>query len=143
MPEKSEKKSLQRIILIAVSVAFLGTMVFPIVQMLGDSSQPSNNAATPDKIAIYEQLQEKAKGYDEVLKREPNNPMALNELAKTRYQMYQLKGDISDLKEMVEPLEKLVKLYPEQKELTTLLGAIEQQVAPESQPQKPTAESQK
>jgi hypothetical protein len=118
-------------------------MVFPIVQMLGDSSQPSNNAATPDKIAIYEQLQEKAKGYDEVLKREPNNPMALNELAKTRYQMYQLKGDISDLKEMVEPLEKLVKLYPEQKELTTLLGAIEQQVAPESQPQKPTAESQK
>lgn len=137
MTEKSKPKTIQRVLIIVASCAFLGTLVVPIVQMFGDASQPANNTATPNNTAAYEQLQQKATGYEEVLKREPNNPMALNELAKTRYQMYQLKGSNEDLKKMVDPLEKLVKLYPEQKELKALLEQVKMQVSQTDRPLKP------
>lgn len=129
MAEKSNLKTIKRVLIIVASCAFLGTLVVPIVEMFSNASQPANNTATPDNTAAYEQLQQKAIGYEEVLKREPNNPMALNELAKTRYQMYQLKGNNEDLKKMVDPLDKLVKLYPEQKELKALLEQVKTQVA--------------
>ena len=137
MAEKSKPKTIQRVLIIVASCAFLGTLVVPIVEMFSNASQPANNEATQDNIAAaYEQLQQKATGYEEVLKREPNNPMALNELAKTRYQMYKLKGSNEDLNKMVAPLEKLVKLYPEQKELKALLEQVKTQVAQTNQPSK-------
>ncbi|MCU0535246.1 MAG: tetratricopeptide repeat protein [Hydrococcus sp. Prado102] len=137
MVEKSKPKTIQRVLIIVASAAFLGTLVVPIFEMFSNTSQPANNAATQENTAAaYEQLQQKATGYEEVLKREPNNPMALNELAKTRYQMYQLKGSNEDLKKMVDPLDKLVKLYPEQKELKALLEQVKTQVAQTNQPSK-------
>jgi small-conductance mechanosensitive channel len=137
MAEKSKPKTIQRVLIIVASAAFLGTLVVPIVEMFSGASQPANNTETPDNTAAYEQLQQKATGYEEVLKREPNNPKALNELAKTRYQMYQLTKSDEDLKKMVDPLEKLVKLYPEQKELKALLEQVKMQVSQTNQPPKP------
>ncbi|NJO94269.1 MAG: tetratricopeptide repeat protein [Hydrococcus sp. RM1_1_31] len=124
MPEKYEKKTLQRVLIIVFCVAFLGTLVLSAVEMFKSPSQPVNNAATntnPGNPPISE-LQKQAEGYETVLKREPNNPLVLQKLVETRLQMNDLQGAIA-------PMEKLVKLYPEQKELKTLLDAIKQQAA--------------
>jgi cytochrome c-type biogenesis protein CcmH/NrfG len=142
MAEKSKPKTIQRVLIIVASCAFLGTLVVPIVDMFSKAYQPANNEATQDNIAAaYEQLQQKATGYEEVLKREPNNPTALEELTKTRFQIYQLKGSKEDLQKAIVPLEKLVKLYPERKELKALLEQAKTQVAQTNQPSK--SETQK
>lgn len=92
--------------------------------MFKSPSQPVNNAATNTNLGNppISELQKQAEGYETVLKREPNNPLVLQKLVETRLQMNDLQGAIA-------PMEKLVKLYPEQKELKTLLDAIKQQAA--------------
>ena len=70
------------------------------------------------------QLAEREQGYELVLKREPENPAALQGLVETRIQMDDLAGAI-------EPMEKLVKIYPEQPELQALLEALKQQAQPQ------------
>jgi cytochrome c-type biogenesis protein CcmH/NrfG len=122
MPEKSEKKTLQRVLIIVSCVAFLGTLVLSAVEMFKSPSQPVNNAATNPGNPSISELQKQAEGYENVLKREPNNPLALQKLVETRLQMNDLQGAIA-------PMEKLVQMYPEQKELKTLLNAIKQQAA--------------
>jgi predicted Zn-dependent protease len=163
MPEKSDKKPIKRILIIVASTAFLGTLIFPVVEMFSNSSQPSTNADNPEKAALNKQLQEKAEQYETVLKREPDNPTALTELAKARLQMEDYQGAINPLEKLyklypdepvvlqalvdvqiktnnikgaIEPMEKLVKLYPEQQEYKDVLAVIKQQASQENQPAK-------
>jgi Flp pilus assembly protein TadD len=65
------------------------------------------------------QLQKQAQGYELVLKREPNNQLALQGLVQARLQMNDLQG-------AVEPMEKLVKLNPDNPQYKALLTAIKQ-----------------
>jgi predicted Zn-dependent protease len=126
MPEKSDRNALQRILIIAAGCAFLGTLVIPIAQMFTDASQPSSNVATTSESineqAIRQQAKERAQAYEQVLKREPNNQAALQGLVDSRLKMNDLKGAIA-------PMEKLVKLYPNQKEYKALLEVIQQQAS--------------
>lgn len=164
MPENSDKKPIQRILIIVASSAFLATMIFPIAGLFSDSSQPSNNVATIDAQSLQKQLQEQAQGYEAVLKREPDNQIALQGLAETRLEMNDPKGAIAPLEKLVKldpnnpigleglakarirmndpkgaiaPLEKLAKLYPEQQEIKSVLKQLKEQVAQESQQPQP------
>lgn len=120
MPEKSEKKTLQRVLIIASCVAFLGTLILSAVELFKSPSPSVNNTATNPDTSPISELQKKAEGYETVLKREPDNPLALQGLVETRLQMNDLQGAIA-------PMEKLVKMYPNQKELKTLLDTIKLQ----------------
>ena len=133
---KSSKKSiLQKVFIIGSGLAFLGMMTLPMLDMFKESPE-STQAASPNTNPT-EQLNQIADGYEKVLKREPNNPTALQGLAEIRLKMNDLKGAIA-------PMEKLVALYPEEKKLKGLLDAIKQQVktgkAPSdvAQPAQPT-----
>jgi cytochrome c-type biogenesis protein CcmH/NrfG len=164
MSEKSNRNPWRQILVIGISAAFLGTMIIPIVQSFTDSS----NVATSNEQALQKQLQERAKGYEEVIKREPNNQLALLELARTRVQMNDMKGAVElfeklieldpknqvaleglaqtrilmeDAKGAIAPLEKLVKLYPENQEYKSVLEKLKQQVAQEGK--QPKTESKK
>jgi predicted Zn-dependent protease len=117
---KSSKKSiLQKVFIIGSGLAFLGMMTLPMLDMFKESPE-STQAASPNTNPT-EQLNQIADGYEKVLKREPNNPTALQGLAEIRLKMNDLKGAIA-------PMEKLVALYPEEKKLKGLLDAIKQQV---------------
>ncbi|MGK7872034.1 MAG: tetratricopeptide repeat protein [Xenococcaceae cyanobacterium] len=127
MSEKSKKKLLQRIMILVPGVAFLGFMVFPFIRMFHSPSQPQlERAATSETASIAQELQDRESGYELVLEREPENPVALQGLVETRLHMKDFEGAI-------EPMEKLVELYPEQEELKALLAAIKKQVAEGSQ----------
>lgn len=108
---------LQKVLIIGSGLAFLGTMVIPMFGMFQTPQTAAPTANQPSK----DSLQAIAQGYEKVLAREPENPTALQGLAEVRLKMGDLKGAIP-------PLEKLVKLYPQETQLKQLLGAIQYQV---------------
>ena len=70
-------------------------------------------------------LELRAKGYEQVLEREPENTTALQGLLEARLQLFRLgQGDI---KGIITPLEKLSKLNPEETRYAVLLAQAKQQ----------------
>lgn len=118
MPEKSTKKKLQRILIVASGLAFLGSTGVFLLGLFNNTSQSTQPVQTQTG-SIEEKLKQEEKGYEAVLQREPNNPAALQGLVQTRLQMGNLQGAI-------EPTEKLVKLYPNEPKLKELLAAIKE-----------------
>jgi cytochrome c-type biogenesis protein CcmH/NrfG len=84
------------------------------------SQEPPQNAQTA-ATAKNSQLEELVKGYESVLQREPENQFALQKLVETRLQMNDLQGAIV-------PMEKLVKLNPDNAQYKALLAGIKQRV---------------
>lgn len=80
------------------------------------SSQPS-----PLSQVEQEKLASQALGYQMVLEREPDNQTALRGLLDSRLQQ-------GDLKQAIEPLEKLAQLNPQQSDYLLLLAEAKQQV---------------
>lgn len=118
MREKSEKKLLQRILILASGLAFFGSSAGVLVGMLVTPQQQESTSARAT--SIEEELQSKESGYELVLEREPDNSMALQGLVQTRLELRDFQGAI-------EPLEKLVKLYPREERLSDLLREIKKQ----------------
>ena len=116
----SAKKPLQKLILLVSAVSFLGSTGYALAQMFSSGFEQAEKTAA-EGASVEQQLQAQARGYELVLQREPENPMALEGLVKTRLQMNNLEG-------AVEPLEKLVEMQPEQTEYKILLAEIQQQV---------------
>jgi tetratricopeptide (TPR) repeat protein len=119
-----------RIILALAVLAFVGVSVIPIIGALNNTS-PSNQeaASTRSGVPSSEQkskLEDEVRGYELVLQREPENQTALKGLLQARLQLLSLKqGNINGV---IEPLEKLAKLNPEQSEYGVLLAQAKQQI---------------
>jgi predicted Zn-dependent protease len=121
MSQNTSQKPIYRIITILSAIAFGGSTLFGIVGLyISAFQEPKSNvsAATASKDA---QLKELAQGYELVLKREPDNQLALQGLVQARIQLNDLQGAI-------EPMEKLVKLNPERADYKTVLGGIKQRL---------------
>ncbi|NEO31825.1 MAG: tetratricopeptide repeat protein [Symploca sp. SIO3C6] len=117
----SEKKPLQKILILALVSAFLGSTGIMAVGLFSDALQQPEESATSEAELIIKELQEQEKGYEKVLEREPENLFALQRLVQIRLQMNNLTGAI-------QPLEKLIELNPEQSEYKELLDRLKQQV---------------
>lgn len=101
-------------------VAVLGFAALSLLPILSNR-QPNNNpatASTPGYDAKAE-LETRAKGYELVLEREPDNQTALRGLVEARAQM----GDMAGV---IEPLEKLAELNPDVVDYRILLGQTKQ-----------------
>ena len=75
---------------------------------------------TTEADSLQTELQAQIRGYELVLKREPNNSIVLEGLVNTYLQMNDYKGAIA-------PLEKLVKLNPGRSDYVKLLKQISSQ----------------
>ncbi|MDP5339344.1 MAG: tetratricopeptide repeat protein [Nodularia sp. (in: cyanobacteria)] len=121
---------LVRIILALAVSAFVGVSVIPIISAINNPSSSNQNAAsTNGSVPSSDQLsklQDEVRGYELVLQREPENQTALNGLLKARLQLLSLKQ--GDIQGVIEPLEKLAKLNPEQSEYGVLLAQAKQQL---------------
>jgi predicted Zn-dependent protease len=121
MPEKDPKKTRQRLIMIISGLFFLGSVSVPLVGMFTRQSPSEDTITNTQQQAMLEQLKAQEKGYQSVLEREPNNPVALEGLIQTRIQLGDAKGAIA-------PLEKLIELYPDDEQLKKVLEILKQQV---------------
>ncbi|KYC36326.1 Tfp pilus assembly protein PilF [Scytonema hofmannii PCC 7110] len=129
MSQSRNRWMVNAVLLLAV-LAFVGVSMIPLFSVFNDT-QPStqesgsnrNSSASSDQKS---KLQDAARGYEQVLQREPNNETALRGLIETRLQLIRLGG--SDIKEVIEPLERLAKQKPEQTRYAVLLAQAKQQI---------------
>ena len=124
--ESTQKKSsnsrvhrsdrIKQIFALVSMVGFGGSAIFGIVNLFG-SGLSSQHQQKPAPVAVSQEslLAAQERGYVGVLQREPQNQTALEGLANVRLQMNNKLGAI-------EPLEKLVKLYPDRADYKQLLG---------------------
>ena len=123
MSQNTSPKPIQRILVILSGLAFAGSSVVGMAQLFTNTSQKTQNTPTTEAGSKNLKLKEQERGYELVIKREPNNQLALQGLVQTRLQMNDLKG-------AVEPMEKLVKLNPDNPQYKALLAGIKQRVGP-------------
>ncbi|MEL6247125.1 MAG: tetratricopeptide repeat protein [Cyanobacteria bacterium J06627_15] len=104
--------------LLAVSVGpFIGAALNPTA-----ANSTPNTAASPATAEDQRaELEGRAKGYELVLEREPNNAVALQGLVETRIALGDLPG-------VVEPLERLAELNPDVPNYAVLLAQTKQQL---------------
>lgn len=118
------------VILLLAVLAFVG---FSMVPLLSSVMQP-NRASSPNSPSPMasgtapqkEDLESRAKGYESVLQREPENQTALRGLLEARLQLIGM--GYGEVKDVIEPLEKLVKLNPQEMDYSVLLAQAKQQV---------------
>ncbi|MEH1778322.1 MAG: tetratricopeptide repeat protein [Nostoc sp.] len=125
-----------QVILALAILAFVGVSVIPIIGAFNNTPPSSQNtASTRGSLSPADQkskLEDEARGYEQVLQREPENQTALKGLLQARLQLLSQKEKSevkpADIQVVIEPLEKLAKLNPEQSEYSVLLAQAKQQI---------------
>jgi predicted Zn-dependent protease len=102
-------------------VSFVGSMAVAAIPFLLEANKSPTQQTAQQAPSEESLLKEKERGYQLVLQREPENPVALEGLVYVRLQLKDDRG-------AVEPLEKLVKLRPDRQEYKVLLEELRKQV---------------
>lgn len=110
-------------VLVVAVGAFLALSVLPFLTAGGDrtSSATSNSNPSSEVNDAQAELEDRARGYELVLEREPDNQTAIEGLVDARIQLGDLEG-------VVEPLEKLAEMNPNTPEYRVLLGQTKQSI---------------
>jgi tetratricopeptide (TPR) repeat protein len=116
------------IILVLAVFAFVGVSIVPLIAAFTNTQGATQNSANVGGNSSEQksQLEDAARGYQLVLQREPENQTALRGLLETRLQLLNL--GVGEVKEVIEPLEKLAKLNPEQTRYAVLLAQAKQRI---------------
>jgi cytochrome c-type biogenesis protein CcmH/NrfG len=112
------RKKVQQIITLTSIASLFGSTVYGALGAISSAPQQPQEDATA-LFSRESQLQVQARGYELVLKREPDNQVALRGLMEARLQMKNPKGAIA-------PLQKLVQLNPGKQEYKMLLAQVKQ-----------------
>ncbi|MBD0301831.1 MAG: Tfp pilus assembly protein PilF, partial [Tolypothrix sp. T3-bin4] len=125
-----------QVVLAVAILAFVGVSVIPIIGAFNNTPPSNQNtASTRGTLPSSDQkskLEDEVRGYEQVLQREPENQTALKGLLQARLQLLSQKEKSevkpADIQVVIEPLEKLAKLNPEQSEYSVLLAQAKQQI---------------
>ncbi len=125
-----------KVVLVIAVLAFVGVSVVPIIGAFNNTppsnQNTSNTRGSSPSSDQKSQLEDQVRGYELVLQREPENQTALKGLLQARLTLLsqKAKGEVkpSDIQAVIEPLEKLAKLNPEQSEYAVLLAQAKQQI---------------
>ncbi len=122
--QKQPRRWFTIIILGASSLVFIGLSIFPLITALTTQQTavptPSSNASDSPEV-----LQKEADGYQIVLKRDPNNESALQGFVETQIKLMRL--GVRKPKDVVDPLQKLVKANPNNPRYQMVLAQFQQQ----------------
>ena len=133
---ESRNRWVVRVVLAFAVVAFLGVSIMPIITAVNKpQSSPQNQPTADPKISSSEQkskLEDQVRGYELVLQKDTENQTALKGLLQARLSLLSQKsrGEVkpADIQAVIEPLEKLAKLNPQQSEYGVLLAQAKQQI---------------
>ncbi|NES99795.1 MAG: tetratricopeptide repeat protein [Sphaerospermopsis sp. SIO1G1] len=132
---QTRNKWVIRVVLLLAVTAFLGVSLIPILGAFNDSQsavQTNTNNVTNSSSQDNSKLEDTIRGYELVLQREPENQTALKGLVQARLELLAQKEnnkvENADIQAVIEPLEKLAKLNPQQTEYGVLLAQAKQQI---------------
>lgn len=110
-------------VLVVAVGAFLALSILPFLSGRGNPSATTTPSAgqSPEAADVRTELEARAKGYESVLEREPDNETAMRGLVEARIQLGDLEG-------VIEPLEKLAEMSPDVPEYRILLGQAKQSI---------------
>lgn len=118
------------IVLGVAVLAFVGVSMVPLLAAFNNAPHSTESSTTAkNDLSPSEQkskLEDTARGYEQVLQREPEDQAALSGLLQTRLQLLSL--GVGDVKGVIEPLEKLTKLNPQKTEYAVLLAQAKEQI---------------
>jgi tetratricopeptide (TPR) repeat protein len=125
-----------KVVLVLAVVAFVGVSMVPIIAAFNNTQRSPQKAANTSSSSPESdqksKVEDQVRGYELVLQREPENQAALKGLLEARLQLLSQKpkGEIkpADIQAVIEPLEKLVKLNPDQSKYAVLLAQAKQQI---------------
>lgn len=126
MIQKRNRWLVNAVLIISV-VALLGFSMVPLIQgVIQNNQNTTNGKPSPTQPAANsgpkkEELEARAKGYELVLQREPDNQTALKGLLEAKL-------GLGDVKGAIPPLEKLAKANPNEADYGVLLAQAKQQV---------------
>lgn len=121
-PDNKKNKTWILVVIGIIVVAFVGVSVIPFLNNQPSPQQANNPASTQTQPEPeQENLADQARGYEAVLKKEPENENALQGLLEVRIQQGDIEGALP-------PLEKLADLNPDQQAYRILLAQAKQQV---------------
>ncbi|MCG9889947.1 MAG: tetratricopeptide repeat protein [Thermosynechococcaceae cyanobacterium MS004] len=127
--QKKSRNWLTIIVLSIASLGFLGATMIPLIAgIINQQSTPSPNASgspTATAANASENLLKEEEGYQIVLKRNPEDENVLKGLIQTRLQLIQ--SGLRKPKDVVEPLQQLVKIKPTEPLYASLLAQSQQQ----------------
>ncbi|KAB8317409.1 tetratricopeptide repeat protein [Tolypothrix campylonemoides VB511288] len=127
---KPRNRWIVNVILLLAVLAFVGVSIVPLIgafdQTQSSTQQSANTRSGSPSSDQKSKLEDAARGYEQVLQRESENQTALRGLLETRLQLLSL--GVGDIKSIIEPLEKLAKLNPEQTRYSVLLAQAKQQI---------------
>lgn len=109
-----------QIILMLAVLAFLGVSMVPLIGAFNTPTSVHKSTAPEDGVASTSKLEDEVRGLELVLQREPDNQTALKSLLQARLLL--LRQNKTTMKAVIEPLEKLAKLNPENTQYTVLLA---------------------
>lgn len=119
-----KRRGLVGVVLVLAVIAFVGFSMGPLISGILENNQSKRQvASTPSpqaQASPQSDLQAQARGYELVLQREPENETALQGLLQTKLELIRLKQ--ANIKEVIEPLEKLAKKHPEDNRYNILLA---------------------
>ena len=109
-------------VLVVAIGAFLTISLLPLFAGRGNHSTTTTpTAQTSETTDLQSELEARARGYELVLEREPDNQTAIQGLVDARIQLGDLEGTI-------EPLERLSELNPDVPDYQIILGQAKQQL---------------
>jgi tetratricopeptide (TPR) repeat protein len=120
----------RRIILILGILLLTGVSIVPAIDAYNKSrnSQTNNPNNNNQQLSAAEQiakLKDEVKVSERILQRKPDDEAALVDLLKAHLQLYRLKQ--GDIKDIIQTLEKLVKLKPDNTKYAVLLAQVKQE----------------
>lgn len=127
---KPRNRWIVNVILLLALLAFVGVSIVPLIGAFNETQSSTEQSANPrtgsPSSDQKSKLEDAARGYEQVLQRESDNQTELRGLLETRLQLLSL--GVGEIKSIIEPLEKLAKLNPEQTRYAVLLAQAKQQI---------------
>ena len=112
------------VVLVLAVIAFVGFSMGPLISGIVENNQSKRQPAPAPtqsaQTAKQSDLQAQARGYELVLQREPDNETALKGLLQAKLELIRFKQ--AEIKDVIEPLEKLAKKHPEDTRYSILLA---------------------
>jgi len=123
MAKRTAKQWAVSIILIVVTLSLLGASLLPLVGQILSSSNQANAPAKEVEKPETEKLKIQMQGYEEIIKTEPDNQFALQQLTNLHLRLAEL-GDTKSLTAVIQPLNRLAELNPKEYGYRLQLGRV-------------------